>query len=92
MFVLYWGIFPPFAVEWIVPSGDAQAVRDNAYSALIEAARFDSTRRSLEELQTVLPRVMELVLEEVDGSPGRATQGLTLLFACTQVESRGHGV
>ncbi|EFJ53058.1 hypothetical protein VOLCADRAFT_102680 [Volvox carteri f. nagariensis] len=68
-----------------------ESVRDNAYSALIEAARFDSTRRALEELGDVLPRVMELVLEEVEGAPRRAQQGLTLLYACTQVR-RNAGV
>ncbi|GIL46278.1 hypothetical protein Vafri_3299 [Volvox africanus] len=64
---------------------DCEDVRDNAYSALIEAARFDSTRRALEELEVVLPRVMELVLLEVEAAPVRAQQGLVLLYACTQV-------
>jgi hypothetical protein len=52
---------------------------------LIEAARFDATRRALEGLETVLPRVMELVLIEVEAAPQRARQGLALLYACTQV-------
>ncbi|KAG2490634.1 hypothetical protein HYH03_011025 [Edaphochlamys debaryana] len=63
---------------------ECEAVRDDAYTALIEAARFDSTRRALEALGVVLPRVVQLVLLEVDAAPQRARQGLELLYACTQ--------
>ncbi len=71
-------------------------MRDDAYGALIEAARFDSTRRALEAAVggTVLPRVMELALLEAQaGAAGRAQQGLVLLFTCTQVRrASAHGV
>ncbi|GLC34015.1 40S ribosomal protein S14-B (RP59B) [Pleodorina starrii] len=64
---------------------ECETVRDNAYSAFIEATRFDWTRRALEGLQVVLPRIMELVLLEVQEAPQRAQQGLAVLYACTQV-------
>ncbi|PNW73066.1 hypothetical protein CHLRE_14g617500v5 [Chlamydomonas reinhardtii] len=65
----------------------SEGVRDEAYGALIEAARFDSTRRALEACGSgaVLPRLMELALLEAQGgAAGRAQQGLVLLFTCTQ--------
>ena len=63
---------------------EVTAVRDAAYSALIEAARFNSVRYSLVEMQTALPRLLQLVLTE---EHARAMQGLVLLNACVQASS-----
>ncbi|KAJ9518493.1 hypothetical protein QJQ45_018596, partial [Haematococcus lacustris] len=72
-------------------------VRDAAYRALIEAARFDIVRRTMAEqvgggtaeqklfwtaLQAALVQLMELVQRE---TPSRALLGLNLLNACVQV-------
>ncbi|KXZ51682.1 hypothetical protein GPECTOR_11g133 [Gonium pectorale] len=70
---------------------ECEFVRDDSYGALIEAARFDAIRHKLEALGGVLPRVMQLVLREVDESPQRAEQGLKLLYACTQAR-RNNGI
>jgi hypothetical protein len=59
-------------------------VRDAAYSALIEAARFDVVRIALVKLRKALPLLMKLVLEE---ELSRALRGLTLLNACVQVRN-----
>ena len=59
-----------------------EAVRDAAYQALIEAARFDCTRRAIVQQATVLPMLMHLVLTETQARP---LQGLRLLNACVQV-------
>ncbi|GFH29636.1 uncharacterized protein HaLaN_28329, partial [Haematococcus lacustris] len=56
-------------------------VRDAAYRALIEAARFDIVRRTMAE-QAALVQLMELVQQE---TPSRALLGLNLLNACVQV-------
>lgn len=65
---------------------EVQPVRAAAYKALIEAGRFDSTRRALVAEQSALPLLMQLVLDE---DPGLAVKGLVLLNACVQVSGRG---
>lgn len=57
------------------------AVRDAAYKALIEAARFNSIRKELCD-EGALVELMALVLQE---DHSRALQGLVLLNACVQV-------
>eukprot|EP00967_Tisochrysis_lutea_P076910 scaffold104205_cov19-Tisochrysis_lutea.AAC.2 len=61
-------------------SDTALPVRDAAYKALYEGARFDVVRREL-TAQKALVTLMALVLEE---QQGRALQGLRILNACTQ--------
>mmetsp|Transcript_35054 Transcript_35054/g.78025 ORF Transcript_35054/g.78025 Transcript_35054/m.78025 type:complete len:377 (-) Transcript_35054:404-1534(-) len=60
----------------------ALPVRDAAYKALIEAARFNPIREALVEEKTALPLLMKLALEE---EHGRSLRGLILLNACVQV-------
>eukprot|EP00798_Chlamydomonas_sp_ICE-L_P030259 gene30259-35246_t len=58
------------------------AVRDAAYRALIEDARFEVTRGEIVQLGTALDLLMKLVLEE---SQERSLQGLRLLNACVKM-------
>ena len=60
----------------------AMGVRDAAYAALVEAARFNGVRSALVETQYSLPRLMLLVLKE---EHERSIQGLVLLNSCAQV-------
>ena len=62
---------------------EVMAVRDAAYAALIEAARFNGVRCALVDTQSSLPRLMQLVLIE---QHARSLQGLILLNACIQVK------
>jgi hypothetical protein len=64
-------------------------VREDAYAALLEAARFDSCRRSLEALGYVLPRVMQLALLEVRLGQARALQFELRQHLSTQELSKG---
>jgi hypothetical protein len=61
---------------------EVEAVRDAAYKALIEAARFECTRAAIVRLGSALAMLMHLVLGE---SEQRPLQGLILLNACVQV-------
>ena len=57
-------------------------VRDAAYAALIEAARFNGVRFAIVQTGTSLPRLLQLVLAE---EHERSLQGLVLLNACVHV-------
>ena len=57
-------------------------VRDAAYAALIEAARFNGVRFAIVQSGTALPRLMQLALHE---EHERSLQGLILLNACVHV-------
>lgn len=59
-------------------------VRDAAYLALLEAARFNSVRSELVSLKTALPRLMSLVLKE---EGWRSLQGLHILNEVVQVRT-----
>eukprot|EP00983_Pelagomonas_calceolata_P062625 1147367-Pelagomonas_calceolata.AAC.12 len=69
-------------------SDTALPVRDAAYKALYEGARFDVVRREL-TAQKALVTLMALVLEE---QQGRALQGLRILNACTQMRNNGEAL
>jgi len=61
---------------------EAMEVRDAAYAALIEAARFNAVRSALVETEDSLSRLMLLAVKEQNE---RSLQGLILLNACVQV-------
>ena len=58
---------------------EVEAVRVPAYKALIEAVRFEAGRGAVIDMQTTLPRLVELLQKE---GPDMSTLGLILLKAC----------
>ncbi|KAK9828473.1 hypothetical protein WJX72_000167 [[Myrmecia] bisecta] len=70
--------------------GDASpSVRQASYSALIEAARFDCICHALAGMPAILPRLLELTLEE---EPSRSVLGLQLLTACAAARNNDEGL